>query len=387
MRSPGRFHVAVYSDAAVLGGAEVNLSTVLAALPKQIHVTVIGVDAEVVSWLLTHRSEADSTVLPAIRDRTDVLGLWRHRREFARISPDVLQFNLSCASSCQWALLAATSIPGLRRVVVENSPMAVWSSTSGVLKRFSSARLAAHVAVGTRTARMIEADCGLPTRSITTLYHGVQALGHEPVDRTEQPTLFTVARHDPVKGLDVLLDAMASVDPEARLVIVGEGAETERLESQRRTLGLDDRVEFRQIPWDVRVADLMWAFDALVLPSRLEGFPVTVVEAMLAGLPVVATDVGSVDEAVVAGHTGWIVPPEDPDALAEAINELVGNLDRARDYGIKGKARAEALFTIDATVAAYLELYRSLRSGSRRTRRRRGAPGATPRSDQGRPRG
>src|SRR5690606_20441161 len=100
---------------------------------------------------------------------------------------------------------------------------------------------------------------------------------------------------------------------------------------RRGELGLDDRVELRSPAWgDMTAASTMWAFDALVLPSRLEGFPVTVVEAMFAGVPVIATAVGSVREQVVPGETGWIVPPEDPAALAGAIAELVADPDRAR---------------------------------------------------------
>ncbi len=355
------FHLAVYSDAPTLGGAEVNLSRVLGALPDPIHVTVVGVDDDVVDWLARHRPGTDRLVLPAVVDKRDVRGLLRHRAMFRRLAPDLLQFNLSTASSCQWAILAASTIPGLRLVVIENSPMGVWSSTSGRLKRATAKRLAAHVAVGDRTGRLIEASSGLPADSIETIYHGVPDVRREPAERPEEPTLLTVARHDPVKGVDVLLDAFADVPAPTRLVLIGDGAETEALHRQCTELDLDDRVEFRPMPWDgVRVADVMWNFDGLVLPSRLEGFPVTIAEAMLAGLPVVATDVGSVREAVEPGRTGWIVPPEDPAALAAAMVELVDDLDRARSYGETARLRAEQRFTIEATIDAYLALYRRI---------------------------
>ena len=351
------FHLVVYSDAPVRGGAEVNLSRVLGALPEPIRVTVVGVDDEVVGWLADHRPGTARLVLPAVEDRRDVVGLLRHRAMFRRLAPDVLQFNLSSASSCQWAILAATTIPGLRRVVVENSPMGVWSSSSARLKQATSRRLAAHIAVGDRTGRLIEQSSGLPEHSIRTIYHGVPDVTREPVDRPEAPTFLTVARHDPVKGVDVLLDAFASVPDPARLVLIGDGAETGALQAQSRALGLDGRVEFRDLPWDVRAADQMWAFDALVLPSRLEGFPVTIVEAMLAGLPVVASDVGSVDEAVSPGLTGWIVPPEDPAALGAALREVLADPDAAAAKGARGRRVAEARFTIEATIESYLAMY------------------------------
>lgn len=354
---PTQLQLAVYSDATTLGGAEVNLSRVLAALPDHVVVTVVGVDPDVVTWLRDHRPGSRALVLPAITGRTDAAGIWRHRAVFVRLDADVLQFNLSTASSCQWAILAASTVPGLVRVVVENSPMGVWSATSGRLKRLTAGRLAAHVAVGERTARMIEASSGLPAGSISTIYHGVPDVGREPVERDPAPTLLTVARHDPVKGLDVLLDAAALVAPPTRFVLIGDGPERDALLRRRAELGLDERVELRPLPWDRRAADLMWAFDGLVLPSRLEGFPVTIAEAMLAGIPVVATDVGSVVEAVQPGVTGWVVPPEDPEALAGAIEELVGDLERARAMGERAREVATERFRIDATVRAYLDLY------------------------------
>ena len=278
------FHLAVYSDAPTLGGAEVNLSRVLGALPDPIHVTVVGVDDDVVDWLARHRPGTDRLVLPAVVDKSDVRGLLRHRAMFRRLRADLLQFNLSTASSCQWAILAASTIPGLPLVVIENSPMGVWSSTSGRLKRATAKRLAAHIAVGDRTGRLIEASSELPPNSIETIYHGVPDVRREPAERPDEPTLLTVARHDPVKGVDVLLDAFVDVPAPTRLVLIGDGAETASLHRRCTELGLDDRVEFRPMPWDgVRVADVMWNFDGLVLPSRLEGFPVTIAEAMLAG--------------------------------------------------------------------------------------------------------
>lgn len=354
------FHLAVYTDAHTRGGAEVNLSRVLAALPEQVRVSVMGVDEQVVEWLRGHRPGTQGLVLPAITGRGDLAGLVRHRAMFVRLRADIVQFNLSTASSCQWAILAATTVPGIDRVVVENSPMGVWSSTSGQLKRLTSRGLAGHVAVGDRTARMIEESSGLPTGSIATIYHGVPDVGREPVERGTEPTLLTVARHDPVKGVDVLLDAFTRVPEPARLVLIGDGPETEALRRQCRDLGLDDRVEFRPLPWEVRAADLMWAYDALVLPSRLEGFPVTIAEAMLAGLPVIATDVGSVREAVVPGETGWIVPPEDPDALGAAMRELLDDPARAQRMGARARQLGTQQFRIEATVEAYLDMYRRI---------------------------
>jgi glycosyltransferase involved in cell wall biosynthesis len=285
----------------------------------------------------------------------------RHRAMLRRLGADVVQFNLSTGSSCQWAMLAACTVPGIRRVALEHSSMGVWSATSARLKRLVERGLHAHVAVGERTARLLEESSRLPTGTIRTIHHGVPAVGHHPVDRGPEPTVLNVARHDPVKGVDVLLAAFALVPPPARLVLIGDGPETEALRQQCRDLALSDRVEFRGPSWDgVMAADVMWAFDLYVLPSRLEGFPATIVEAMLAGVPIVATDVGSVREQLRDGETGWIVVPEDPAALAHAITSALADRDLAAGVAAAARADAEQRFTIQATVSAWCDLYRQL---------------------------
>ncbi len=359
------FHLGIYCDTHERGGAEVNLSRVLKALPETIHVTLIGIDEGVIEWLAGHRPEASTAVIADIENRWDVAGMFRHRALFKRLRTDILEFSLSSGSSCQWAMLAALSIPGQRNIALEHSPMSVWSPSSARLKRFTSGRLNAHFAVGERTARIIEETSQLPTGSITTLYHGVPEANPIDAPRPAQTTLLTVARHDPVKGVDVAIEAFSRIRTDARLVLIGSGTETASLKRQCTALGLDAIVEFRETPFETRASDLMSSFDGLVLPSRLEGFPVTVAEAMLAGLPVIATDVGSVREAVQPGVTGWIVPPNDPDALAQAIDELVDDRSAAATMGERGREIARSRFTMDATVAAYLELFGEVLAGSR----------------------
>lgn len=351
------FHLVIYLDSDQRGGAEVNLGRVIGALPDGIRVTIMGVDPKVVDWVRAHRPGSDGLVVPAIANRSDIRGMLRHRRMFTHLRPDILEFSLSTASSCQWAILVSLTVPGIKRIAFEHSPMGVWSATSGALKRFSSPRLDAHFAVGEATARIIEESSGLEHGSISTIYHGVAGVGRAEVERSDDPTVLAVARHDPVKGLDVLLDAFALVPAPARLVIIGDGSETAALQQQCRRLELTDRVTFLQLPWDQPAADRMWAYDLFVLPSRVEGFPVTVAEAMLAGLPVVATDVGSVREAVIPGETGWIVPPEDPAALAAALSEALADRARSRAMGARAQEIAQDRFTIEATIRSYMEMF------------------------------
>lgn len=351
--------LAVYSDARERGGAEVTLCYLLAALPSWIELSVVGVNGDVVDWLASQRPGTTTTVLPHIESRNDIAAMRAHAAAFRRLRPDLIQFNLSMSSSCQWAVFVA-SISRYRTMLVENSSMGTWSSTSKWLKRFNSLRSSAHVAVGETTARLIEADAGLGHGAVSTLYHGVPDVEQHEHAAGTGTRIINVARHDPVKGIDVLINAMVEL-PEVQLTQIGGGPETEDLVALADRLGVADRVDFADLPWDERAGDVIGTFDLFVLPSRIEGLPVTIMEAMLAGVPVVATDVGSVHEEITPGSTGLIVEPEDPAALAAAITELLADGGRRVTMGAAARAVALERFTVEATVSRYVQLYRAAR--------------------------
>jgi glycosyltransferase involved in cell wall biosynthesis len=356
------FRLTVYVDAENPGGAEMNLAGVIAALPEQIDVTVMGVERgrgdEVLSWIASHRPDTPTILLDPIDSSRDVRGMLAHRRAFSDVNADIIQFNLSAMSSCQWALAVCQTVRGTKTLAIENSPMRTWSKSSTRLKTWTSRRLSGHIAVGDRTARLVEETAGLKTGSVETIYHGAAAVTRDaPREDHDGPVLVNIARHDPVKGVDVVFEAMALLPENVKLVQIGGGPDTDRLISIRKKLNLEDRVELRPVPWEDRAADLISSFDVFVLGSRIEGLPVTIMEAMLAGVPVIATDVGSVREEVIDGETGRVVPPEQPDALAAAIAELVGDADLRKRMGEAGYQRASAMFTTEATGRSYCELY------------------------------
>ena len=106
----------------------------------------------------------------------------------------------------------------------------------------------------------------------------------------------------------------------------------------------------------------MAGFDVFLLASRTEGFPLAIVEAMLAGLPVVATEVGSIGEAVQDGATGYLVPAEDPDALASRLREVLADPKLARRLGHAGRVRAREHFTSATMARSFERLYHELLS-------------------------
>jgi L-malate glycosyltransferase len=222
---------------------------------------------------------------------------------------------------------------------------------------------------GEDVRRQLIEEQRLSPRNVVTIYNGVDtALYARLVDRAagrralgladDTPVVATVARLEPVKDQGMLLRAFERVGgelPEARLVLVGDGSVRGDLEEQARRPGLAGRVIFLGRRADV--AALLPLFDVFVLSSTSEGLPLTVLEAMAAGLPCVSTSVGAVPEAVVEGQTGLLVPTGDSDRMAAALIRLLRDPGLRRQLGGAGQRRARAEFDLKSMTRRYEDLY------------------------------
>ena len=173
---------------------------------------------------------------------------------------------------------------------------------------------------------------------------------------TEGTHLVFVGRLAPVKGLRVLLEALGQLpDPNVRLTIVGDGSERATLEAMAAPLG--ERVRFTGYLSQEEVAEILTTANAFVLPSFAEGVPVVLMEAMAAGLPVMATRITGVPELVEDGVSGHLVTPGDPAALARAITELADLPDGGMAMGQAGRAMVQAEFDIAGEAARLAALF------------------------------
>ena len=183
-----------------------------------------------------------------------------------------------------------------------------------------------------------------------------QSLQLEP----EALVIGTVARFDPVKGLDALLRAFAIVaaaEPDARMVLLGDGPEASRLRSLVAGLGIETRVRF---PGFIAGASrLLPAFDLYASASRKEGLPLALLEAMACGLPVVATRVPGHMDVVEQGVTGLLVAPDDPYALGRALRDLMAEPAGRKAMGQAGRQRVQHRFAASRMAAETAGLYRS----------------------------
>lgn len=159
-----------------------------------------------------------------------------------------------------------------------------------------------------------------------------------------------VARLDRLKGQDLLLRALAHLaphEPRLKVVIVGDGPERDDLVGLAAQLGIADRVVFTGLRRDV--PRLLAAADLGVLPSAHEGVPMSVIEQMAAGLPVVASAVGGLPDIVHDGEEGYLVPAGDLDVLTRRLGELVGDEELRRGFGKAARLRAERDYSITTT--------------------------------------
>ena len=218
---------------------------------------------------------------------------------------------------------------------------------------------------------------GIPPDRITVILNGVdmvrfrsstptqkneakKRLGFDPGD----PVVGIVANLKPVKGLSSFIRAAATVAvrfPRARFVIVGEGPDESILKKEAEELGIDGAVLFAGGSSDV--LSILAGFDIGVLCSLSEGFSNSILEYMAVGIPVVATRTGGNTEQVLDGRTGYLVPPDEPRALSEAVSKLIENEGLRNEIGGEARRYCEEHFSMDGMIRKTEEFYESILSG------------------------
>lgn len=230
--------------------------------------------------------------------------------------------------------------------------------------------------VGEAVRRAVITNEGIPAKRVGVIYNGIDldAFAKKRQDRDEtrrelgvEPSDFVVIQ---VARLDYLKDHLTAVRAlervaaqrsAVRLVLVGEGPEREKIEEEIRKRQLHSQVRLLGLRTDV--ARLVAAADVFLLTSISEGIPLTLIEAMAAGLPVVSTRVGGVDEVVEEGSTGLLAPSRDDAALAEHLSRLADDREQRVRMGELGRQRARQMFSESQMHESYLRLYEEMLDG------------------------
>ena len=174
-------------------------------------------------------------------------------------------------------------------------------------------------------------------------------------------TVGFIGRLVEVKGLSYFLEAVDKVvrkRKEVQFLIIGDGPLEEKLKKEVNDLRISEHVIFTGFRQDI--CEILAVLDIFAMSSFSEGLPTAVLEAMAAGKPVIATNVGGVPEMVAEGDTGILAPPRDAESLAEAILELLESPEKRRAMGEKGRRRVMEYFSIEKMVERYEEFYDSL---------------------------
>ena len=171
--------------------------------------------------------------------------------------------------------------------------------------------------------------------------------------------LLTVARLEPHKGVDMVLRALPAIAaqaPDVRYAVAGKGPEREKLKKLAHKLGVADRVRFlgevseRDLPALYNLATVYVGASRRAERLGVEGFGISLVEASACGLPVVAGESGGIPDAVREGETGFLIPPEDPAAIADAVGRLLGDAALASRIGAAGRRAVESHYNWDRVV-------------------------------------
>jgi glycosyltransferase involved in cell wall biosynthesis len=352
-----------YTDNVELGGADLSMAHLLARLDGAVDVTVLGVAPSIVERVAAARPTAATRVVPRPSSGHDWTSLRAHRAALREIAPDIVHANLSSPWSCQYGIAAAALARSIHVVAVYQLVVPPISSRQRLAKRLTARGVDRHVGVGERTSRDVEAVVGLPRGSVVTIHNGVPDEPDPPLPfpRTG-PLIGAIGRLERQKGFDVLIRALAGIE-EATLVVVGDGSERGALEDLAIDVGVADRVTWTG--WSEQARRYVASFDVFAVPSRSEGFPLAVLEALLARAAVVVADVGSVAEAVRDGETGLLVPPDDVDALARALRRLLADAGLRERLGEQGRRLVLERFTADHMTRAFESLYDKLLEGAR----------------------
>jgi glycosyltransferase involved in cell wall biosynthesis len=353
-----------FTDASMFGGAEQMIVNLLSGLDRRRWNPVVLHHGEPrLGELIERLREIDVPSAEVARPNG--------RRAIGRFLRDVrpaifhahLNWPLACSDGIIAAALART--PGVVATQQLFSP--IRSRRWMLRQKFVSAAVDRYIAVSHDMARMLRKACLFGASKVRVVHNGISTTPFERrgrpdarenlLGRGDRPVVLTLARLAPQKGIRYLVEAAARV-PEALFAVAGDGPERGALQEQAAAAGLEERMLFLGHRTDV--PDLLAACDVFVLPSLYEGLPVSVLEAMASGRPVVATRIGGTDEAVEDEVTGLLVPPADAGALAAAIRRLLADRLLARRLSESARDRVHGEFSSRVVADRTMDVYEEL---------------------------
>jgi glycosyltransferase involved in cell wall biosynthesis len=306
------------------------------------------------------------------RLKIDPVAAWRLRRVIRQSRPDIVHTWLFAANSYGRAVARWCGVPVL---VASERCADHWKGTSERIVDRWLAPATDAIIVNSQAVRRFYEAAGFDPKKLVLIPNGVAISPVSIVDRAallaelglpaDARVLGYVGRLWPQKRVHDLIwatELIKNIKPNVFTVVVGDGPERDTLVDYTHKIAIDDRVRFVGPRDDV--PRLMTIMEALVQPSEFEGMPNSIMEAMAAGLPVVASNIPGNDELVTDGESGFLVPVGDTKMLASRINRLLDEPDLSRRFGQAGQARVRDQFSVERMVASHVQRYRELMNGN-----------------------
>ncbi len=345
-----------------VGGAEKALAYLASGLNKSLwNVSVINLGGD--EPLAHHlRAEWIEVRCLAVSKRKPVQALRKMAKALRELNPDLVQsfmFHANVATRFSAQMAGWPWVLGGLRVAEHQKS---WHLT---VDRITAWMALGSVCVSQGVKSFSQVYGGLPENRLTVIPNGVDVLPFDlaiPTPRnalglsgSDRVWLFA-GRLDAQKGLPYLLDAAEIVAKKYKnwhLIMMGhDGSESDWFHDRRESSPVL-RKHLHWLGFRTDVKEMIKMADGLILPSLWEGMPNVVLEAMAASKPVIGTDVEGTNELIIPGQTGWIVPAENAQALADALIESVQNPDLTLKFGLAGRLRVEQNYTLERTIEAY----------------------------------
>src|SRR5215213_4182300 len=324
------------------------------------HARVIRVGLPVRHFRQLYAPQA-AIIAPILAARSDVVHV--------HLGEDLAVLPLGAATARLHRLpLVLTVHTSLRHTLaVSDLRSAVLKTLGGSIERWGEHSAEAVLVITPRLHRLLLSD-GVDENSVHVIPPGVnpslfEGPFEDPFADVGKPRVLFVGRLAPQKGVRALVAAAALIEnPSAQVLLVGDGPERRALAREARRIGAGDRVRFLGFFSHDRLPAAMAHADVLVLPSVYEELGTVLLEAMYAGLPIVASKTGGIPEVVEDGVNGMLVPPGDPEALARAIDRVFA--DRALAYRLSEEARKRGKdYDWEVLAGRVLEVYRGITEG------------------------
>jgi glycosyltransferase involved in cell wall biosynthesis len=358
----------------VRGGAEKQLSLLARGLPREefdVHVAVLTHTGPLEEEL---REAGISVTVIGKRWKLDPLCYWRLRRYIRGLAPDVVHTWLFAANA--YGRQAAASV-GIKHLVAGERCVDPWKGGWQLTIDRALARRTDRIATNSTGVKEFYVSRGLPAEKFVVIPNGMvlgadgqtngrDALLAELKLPARARLIGAVGRLWPQKRVKDLIwaaDLLKTTREDTHLLIVGDGPQRQRLERFRDQNQIADRVHFLGEREDV--PRLMPHFDVLWLGSEYEGQSNAILEAMAAGVPVIATDIAGNRDLVVDGGTGYLVPVGDRFEFTRRTHWLLDDEAMRRRMGEAGRQRVRSEFTVEKMVERHAALYRELVSGSK----------------------